>query len=225
MTTYEDFLEAYPSSLDLNKTHNPTREWDLRVSEGFTPDELLLAAQLYHKYCVFREDINTLWVKHPAKFLKDVPFIKRLLEHKDSIETIAITTQDKFDTIARDLSEKEKIFFKELYSLSNCIADTKISIDKIKDISKEWARVLSQYTDKVIVDTFYKVKMNSKRMPSLAQFKEELLQHIEYLKAKNKSNHPQLCAYTFPDGTQCQKYGVFASIHNDTWFCKEHVVW
>ena len=80
---FQDFWDAYPRKVDKKRAY---KCYQARIKEGFSEEEMLLAAQAYSEECK-KEHRDSKYIKHPATFLSvDTPFaeyIKKAEPKKD----------------------------------------------------------------------------------------------------------------------------------------------
>lgn len=70
---FEKFWDSYPRRTEKQKAF---RVWSIRLREGVSPDDLVLAAVNYAKHCS-RSGTEERFVKHPATFLgPDKPYFE-----------------------------------------------------------------------------------------------------------------------------------------------------
>jgi hypothetical protein len=70
---FEKFWTVYPRQIEKSGAY---RCWVTRVQEGYTPEQLLTAAEAYSREC---EDRDPKYIKHPKTFLgPDKPFLDKI---------------------------------------------------------------------------------------------------------------------------------------------------
>ena len=77
--TFDEFWDAYPKKAEKG---NAFKKYQARIHEGFSPEELLMAARNYATQCK-RLGTEKQYIKHPKTFLSDSrPFLDYLPDKK-----------------------------------------------------------------------------------------------------------------------------------------------